>query len=230
MERDNLIGGDGKIEPISIRESKKGERENDRESLITSSEVDCIIKSTGRTRFGELQRIITNQIGRTIGFPERKVISTSLRAAYCAAAEVKRSTDDKGSRRILLFTAYTEDYVIGNLCDTINKKYAARHGYEYVSQVLPYDDMLAEIGPDKQHCTWYKVLMMKNFLSEQMEMLIEKQIQYLMWIDADAVVINDEIKVEDIIARGKNRDLIIAENMHSCCLLNAGVMMMVMFT
>jgi hypothetical protein len=36
-----------------------------------------------------------------------------------------------------------------------------------------------------------------------------------MWIDADAVVINDDVKIEDIIARGNNRDLIIAENMHA---------------
>lgn len=113
MKNDNFVTEDLKVEPISIRESKRGEREMDRESLITCSEVEYIIQSTGHTRFGELQRIITNQIGRAIGFPERKVISIALRAAYCAAAEMKRSADDKGCRGVLMFTAYTEDYVIG---------------------------------------------------------------------------------------------------------------------
>jgi hypothetical protein len=32
--------------------------------------------------------------------------------------------------------------------------------------VLSYDEMRDAIGPDKTHCTWYKVLMMKRLLND----------------------------------------------------------------
>ena len=46
---------------------------------------------------------------------------------------------------------------------------------------------------------------------------------YIVWIDADACVINDKIKLEDIVKLGEYRDLIIAED--QTFLINCGVML-----
>ena len=161
---------------MSIHHSKK-DQNKDEAALITRDEVDTIIRETGFTKFGEIQNLVSLKIGGPIGYKDRKVISDSLRAAFCVAAEVKRMEADTGSRGILLFTAYTEDYTIGKLCDTVNRKYAEKYNYKYVSKVLTYAEMLGEIGPNKTHCTWYKVLMINKFLNEETEMLERENIQ-----------------------------------------------------
>jgi hypothetical protein len=46
-----------------------------------------------------------------------------------------------------------DNYGIGELCEYANRQYAKRHGYGFVSEVLPYDEMLAAVQP-RTHCTW----------------------------------------------------------------------------
>lgn len=161
---------------MSIHDSKK-DLDKDQAAAISREDVDLIIRETGFTRFGQIQSLVSTRIGRTINYSERKHISDSLRAAYCTAAEVKREEDDEGHRGVLLFTAYTEDYSIGRLCDEVNRRYAAKHNYNYLSEVLLYEDMLAAIGPSKTHCTWFKVLLLTRLLDTQAEMLHREGIQ-----------------------------------------------------
>jgi len=48
---------------------------------------------------------------------------------------------------------------------------------------------------------------------------------YILWIDADAIFINFNIKIEQFISRSLGRDILIAEDMNPCCLINAGVIL-----
>lgn len=163
-------------EVMSIHDSKKDVNKGEK-SLISREEVDLLLEETGFSKFGEIQSLVSTRIGMCIGYGERKVISDSLRAAFCTAAEAERAATDNGHRGILIFTAYTDDYSIGKLCDTVNRRYADKNGYKYVSKVLPYESMMHEIGPYKLHCTWYKVLLLNMFLREEADMLEREGIQ-----------------------------------------------------
>lgn len=37
--------------------------------------------------------------------------------------------------------------------------------------------MISAIGPEKDHCTWYKVLMINRFLNEEKEQLVKENVQ-----------------------------------------------------
>ena len=161
---------------MSIRDSRSYQIK-DEASLISRDEVDQIIQETGFTKFGQIQDLVSSRTGKIIGYSERKIISDALRGAYCSAAELQRAADDNGNRGILLFTAYTEDYTIGKLCDLVNSEYAKKNGYQYLSKVLSYDDMLQAIGPKKNHCTWFKVFMLRKFLTDEADMLMKNKIQ-----------------------------------------------------
>lgn len=49
-------------------------------------------------------------------------------------------------------------------------------------------------------------------------------VRWICWIDADAVVVRGERRMEECIVRGKGRPLIVAEDQHTHCPLNAGVL------
>ena len=194
-------------------------------NVVSHEDVEALMNDHSLFRFDELQsRVAKHIFPRAVNAEDRVVISDVMRARVTAAAVEERVHDDVGHRNVLMLTAFTDDYSIGRLVDTVNRAYAERHGYQYVTRVLPYEDMLVAIGPHKKHCTWYKVLLMNQLLNDE-AFLQQHQVQYLMWIDADALVINPEVRVEDVIQRGGGRDLIVAENMHAGCLVNAGVLL-----
>jgi len=120
---------------------------------------------------------------------------------------------------ILIITAYSIDYTIGNLCEKVIRKYADYHQYHFISHILPYMDMLSKIHP-KLHCTWYKILMINEYLNDN-----NNKYDYILWIDADAIIIDFNIKIEYFIKRSLGRDILIAEDMNPCCLINAGVIL-----
>ena len=191
--------------------------------VLHLSDVERLMIEKQCYRFDELCKHVSTLIApRPMGVVERMMISDALRERVVAGAVAQRQEEDNGHRGVLIYTAFTTDYNIGRLVDTVNRAYADKHGYHYINRILSYEDMLATIAPRKKHCTWYKVWLLNELLNNK-EMIREKEIQYIMWIDADAVVINDTVRVEDIIARGGHRDLIIAENMHAGCLINAWV-------
>jgi len=128
------------------------------------------------------------------------------------------------SCNVLMVTAYSDDYTIGSLCEKVNRCYAEKHSYEFLSEVLPLSAMSEAIAP-KKHCTWYKIALLKKLFAD-VSYLESKQIQYIMWIDADAIVVDHSTRLTDIIDRCGGRDLIIAEDMNAGCLINAGVFML----
>ena len=194
------------------------------EATLTPADVEILMTTHNISRFDELNKYAERLVApRLLGTDDRRIISQVMRTHVIASAVEERNQTDNGHRGICLFTAYTEDYTIGKLVDTVNRSYANRHGYHYINHTLSYEEMLLSIGPHKKHCTWYKVLLLNQLLNDAV-MLQQHQIQYIMWIDADALVINPDVRVEDIIQRGGERDLIVAENMHAGCLINAGVL------
>eukprot|EP00462_Mataza_sp_D1_P006484 CAMPEP_0175120356 /NCGR_PEP_ID=MMETSP0087-20121206/578_1 /TAXON_ID=136419 /ORGANISM="Unknown Unknown, Strain D1" /LENGTH=318 /DNA_ID=CAMNT_0016401799 /DNA_START=117 /DNA_END=1070 /DNA_ORIENTATION=- len=123
----------------------------------------------------------------------------------------------------LIFTCYSDDYSLGRMCSAVNQRYAAQHGYHFEQEVLSFKEMLATIQP-RTHCTWYKVHKLNRLLADQ-DRLLRDNIRYIVWIDADAVVVNNSVTLEEVVDRAEGRDLILAEDMHPGCLVNAGVLL-----
>jgi hypothetical protein len=133
------------------------------------------------------------------------------------------------NEEIMLVMAYTDDYSVGKLCEEVNRTYAKRYGYRFHSVVETCETMLNSIQP-KMHFTWYKIyillsLMRDNISLMQKPLLLADNppIQYLCWIDGDALVLQYDISIQSIIEKAHYKDLIIAEDMHPGCLINAGV-------
>ena len=97
---------------------------------------------------------------------------------------------------ILILMAYSSDYTIGSVCEAVNRHYATRHGYSFECVVQSYEDMLSVIAP-RTHCTWYKVYLINSLLHSQGHS--HTQYKFILWIDADAIVIDHSVTIEDII-------------------------------
>jgi len=120
---------------------------------------------------------------------------------------------------IMIVMAYSNDYTIGNLCQQVNECYAKQHGYSFfVADVQSPEEMINVIKP-KLHFTWYKIYLLLKLMSDE----ANQHIKYFFWVDGDALVLNMNSCLQDYITKGDNKDLIIAEDMHTCCLINAGV-------
>jgi hypothetical protein len=154
------------------------------------------------------------------------------------------------SHEILICMAYSKDYTIGNVCEVINSQYASRHGYQFYCEKIEYAKMMEVIEPRK-HCAWYKALLIRNLLRSEMKFPLSTETQYsplpkdwkyLVWIDADAIVINFNQSIEQILhnhfitspsspsstpsSQFIFSDLIISQDFSSSssCPLNTGVM------
>lgn len=188
--------------------------------------VENLIESTGEIRFSKLNDILNKKLGRKLIPSERNAISSVIANRLeqtvdkCHGHPVDSLPLKASSPRIFIIMAYSEDYCIGQLCEIVNRSYAHRHCYQFQSRVFKEKDMLSKIYP-KQNCTWYKVKFILDLLNGGDLVVFD----YLLWIDADAVFINHAIRIETIIDRSKGRDLIVAEDMNPCCLLNAGVIL-----
>eukprot|EP00967_Tisochrysis_lutea_P069987 scaffold92166_cov30-Tisochrysis_lutea.AAC.3 len=119
-------------------------------------------------------------------------------------AAVARSDGGSSSRRqhrVALFTAYTSDYTLGELCARVNRAYACRHRYGWICQVREARSGGADLAA--RHPTWDKV----QLVLELMEGLLDggsphglcPRTTHLMWIDADAVVLRQDRRVEEIL-------------------------------
>lgn len=102
--------------------------------------------------------------------------------------------------KICILTSYTDhirwdnygkcDY--GDLASINHHEYSNKHGYSYIKEIVKNDDYL------NWHPTWIKIDVLKKYLPLY---------DYVVWIDADAVFVNQEIKIEDMIT--DNVDLVI---------------------
>jgi hypothetical protein len=152
-------------------------------------------------------------------------------------AEALRRLDDMGAagrKEFLVCTAYTRNYTIGKLCAPINKAYCHQHGYHWIEESeYEYEAMLSAISP-RSNCSWYKILLLKSLMCRllageqltQLPAVDSTKIRYLMWIDADAVIVNSKRTLESIVEYSKAMELIISEDMNSTCRINAGIFLL----
>jgi hypothetical protein len=103
-------------------------------------------------------------------------------------------------KHIGIITSYTNhirwdnygkcDY--GDFASLNHHEYANKHGYSYIKKIVNNDDY------QNWHPTWIKIDVIKTYLPI---------FDYIVWIDADAVFVNQEIKIEDLLE--EDVDLII---------------------
>jgi hypothetical protein len=102
--------------------------------------------------------------------------------------------------RICILTSYTDhirwdnygkcDY--GNFTSLNHHEYSNKHGYSYIKEIVKNEDY------NDWHPTWIKIDVLKKYLPLY---------DYIVWIDADAVFVNQDVKIEDFI--DGNIDLVI---------------------
>lgn len=197
--------------------------------------IDRVVQLHSSDNFGVVQRTVCKNVGgRSLSRLEKSFIDTALHQKRIKRADLNRISDsiwnssalpiELQSNNILMVTAYSNDYSIGGLCEKVNKNYALKYGYQFLSDILTLSDMTKIISP-KKHCTWYKIALMRKLLNDT-DHLTKNRIDYIMWIDADAIVVDQTVLLTDIIARAHGKDLIIAEDMNTGCLINAGVFLL----
>lgn len=102
---------------------------------------------------------------------------------------------------ILLLTGFTKNVLwdnygdcdYGKLCAKNHLNYSLKHGYAFHCEII--QEFLAD-----RNQTWHKISLIKKYLQNY---------DYVAWIDADAVFINYNIKLEEFI--DTNIDLILPE-------------------
>lgn len=145
-----------------------------------------------------------------------------------AAGAAGGGGEGKG-KTVLMFTAFSSNYAAGHVCATINAAYAARHGYGWRQEVLPYELMLDAIAP-RGHCSWcapapppphtcamalsfpagaaaeccclhprYKVHLINRLLADP---TVWARHSHILWVDADAVVIAPDSPLGPLLALG----------------------------
>jgi len=106
--------------------------------------------------------------------------------------------------KIALFTTYTSDYQAGPLCSRVNQAYATRHGYGWVEAVGdPSRRRAAGHDPPARHPTWDKVSLLLELLDGLLAGASPRGLSpattHLLWIDADAVVLRHERRLEELL-------------------------------
>jgi len=96
-------------------------------------------------------------------------------------------------KHIGIITSYTNhirwdnygkcDY--GDFSSFNHHEYANKHGYSYIKKIVNNDDY------QNWHPTWIKIDVLKTYLP---------LFEYLVWIDDDAVFVNQDVKIEDLIS------------------------------
>jgi hypothetical protein len=96
---------------------------------------------------------------------------------------------------------------VSDITRHVNVEYASSHDYVFNMSIHPPAPWAETV--------WGKITYLKKRLSE---------FDWVMWIDADAMVMNHRVKIEDLIAKCPlDTDLIISSDLHG---LNAGVFLL----
>ncbi|CAJ1425035.1 unnamed protein product [Effrenium voratum] len=192
------------------------------ESLVAQA-LDADAKGAAHFDFESFREHFSQQLGRPVLRRDAELIFQVLRkqrpdiSVKAQLSSAKDAESGSGSG-ILIITAYSTNYAPGNICAAANHEYAAKHGYDFLCDALPGRDMLEAVAPRDAH-TWYKVLMLRRVMAEG-------QHSHVLWVDADAVVIDQAKTLDSFIQEAEGRDLIIQEDLSAECRVNCGVMIL----
>jgi hypothetical protein len=114
---------------------------------------------------------------------------------------------------IKIIQYYTSNLKYATTSEKINKKYCEKYGFDYFSQT---DDNLIKTISDNRAVQWYKI----KFIQDQLK---SNDADYIVFMDADAIVVKSEIDIRDFIQKYPNKELIISEDFGPD-IVNTGVM------
>jgi len=246
------------------------------EALSIRAFASCYLQAKPTACFNEVQGELSLLLGRPPIRAERAILTDIFRQTACIRAAATRAEEDlayaarspTGTSRkgFTVCTAYTENYAIGHICAPVNEAYAQKWGYEWISHVMTYPDLMTSIHP-RQSASWYKISMLLQILdrelgTESAETTHQEDTDavavagagavvstdlgsleprtapcihpnptgcaYILWIDADACVIDQALSLQQVVQEGCGADLIAGEDMHcgSGSYINAGVLLM----
>ncbi|CAB9500857.1 expressed unknown protein [Seminavis robusta] len=187
---------------------------------------------TVRLNYKDLVEVLSKGKGSDLSQEERRLVSFQVRSHNVQVKrwqvhrerQAHRSQTARGN--FLVITSYTnDDYYkpLGDYCAQQNRLYCERHNYHFQATVLPKDEMLQEIAP-RDFGSYHKIKLLRGALQNNDLYLQQHNIEYLVWMDADACVIEPQQTLQDIVQQANNTDLIIAEDQTPSCLINCGVM------
>ena len=139
-----------------------------------------------------------------------------VRLVFHAQPRMPEATPDP--RRCTIVTAFSVDYPPGHLCAARNRHYAERHGYDFRCWV-DSNLAMAETIAGCPALTWCKV----HAINEALRTTADGAL--VLWIDADALVTNVQLRLEDVHAAHGSPDLLVAKDVTPTCLINAGVLL-----
>lgn len=129
----------------------------------------------------------------------------------------RMTQDDQRGDGVLILMAYSRGYAPGAICEAANReplrgtvrssidpRYASLRGYDFHCKVLEAHEMLQAVAP-RDACTWYKAA--RSSLATAWEVLLlreafaEQRHGTMVWIDADALVVDKDACLEDYIEK-----------------------------
>ncbi|CAK8998506.1 unnamed protein product [Durusdinium trenchii] len=144
-----------------------------------------------------------------------------------------------GEPRFAVITNFDSAYEIGFQCAAVNEQYCKRWGIPFLPCILEKEEM--ESICDGRHFAWAKVAlftwlfspercssaarrMFGAWLREEEKEKLVQTVDYFVWIDGDAMVIDHSRPLKDfVMGRFTRKDLILAEDMSWADCLNTGV-------
>ncbi len=140
-----------------------------------------------------------------------KIATLALLVGFAVYLAAFRDGGDDTSLSIAIVTHSTADVDYYELTKPNHADYAARHGYTYwprtgrISGTQFFD-------PNAKKRVWRLGLYWQKIAA--MEQALEREYDWVMWVDADVVFTNPNVKIESIIERyGNDKDLIVATDL-----------------
>lgn len=118
--------------------------------------------------------------------------------------------------KILLVQYYTDNVKYGKLSEELNRMYCEKNGYDYYSET-DSTSIKTFCQKDNLAIQWYKVKLLKDIIETK------KEYDWVLFMDADAVVSNIDRRVEEYIDDRYN--LIFASDLGYHSVINTGVIL-----
>lgn len=116
--------------------------------------------------------------------------------------------------KIVIAQFYTKNVIYGEYSERINQRYCDEKGYGYYCE-KDTDKIVGSL--EERSITWYKPKLIQ-------EVLDQHNPDYVLFLDADAVVVDYNQSIEDFI--DENYDLVVSDDIGAHSVANAGVLLL----